>query len=273
MQVACFDVGGTNVRAAIVGPGGILESHTEATNAANESALFQQIQKLLSAFSEKYSAIALGCPGPTVGTKMYGSKPLNFHNVVDFSKAFKNDCPVFVANDLNMAIRAQKRACESVNPKWSQNFALVSLSTGIGVGAVIGGEVVNRRIELGHSVVETDPAKAKKCHGHAGCWVAQASGSSMQKDAFPSFSEEILADLRLYNARGLTNVIHAYDPEVIFLMGSLARHQFSKIIPGKEMFEQHSLIKPVPGIDLCEIGDEIGILGAYEYAKEYSCRN
>ena len=51
-------------------------------------------------------------------------------------------------------------------------------------------------------------------------------------------------------------------------MGSLGLSQFKKIIPTRKELEKNSIIKPIPQILKSKLGDNIGLYGAYIYAKE-----
>ncbi len=287
MYAKCFDIGGTQIRGALIGPNGIIKQVKEPTLAkGNVAALMNQLRELfgkLDADNIEIAAVSIGCAGPVSGTSMLGSKPLEIFETIDFAKELKDIVkkPIFVANDLNMAVRAEL--------KWGKgrdcsNFCLVTLSTGIGVGVVVQSQVLNHRIEPGHSLVETDPAKANECHGHHGCWAAQASGSGIEAtllrqgkkqtatEFFKNPDERLLSEIRDYNARGLSQVIHAFDPQKIIFMGSVAQNQFDRVIPTSEEIAKYSILAPVPQLELSSLGDEIGLLGAYELLKEKLCQ-
>ena len=70
------------------------------------------------------------------------------------------------------------------------------------------------------------------------------------------------------NIVGLTHVIHAYDPEKIVIMGSLGLKQFDKIIPSKKLVKEKCFLRPIPPILKSNIGDKIGLLGAYVCSRK-----
>ncbi|MGE0527740.1 MAG: ROK family protein, partial [Bdellovibrionales bacterium] len=106
MKVICFDIGGTQIRAALAADNGLIEVKRAPTRADGDPArLLSQIKEMYQALGADADVFALGCPGPVQGGKMLGSPPLRIAGDIDFQSEiksfFKN--PVFVANDLNMA--------------------------------------------------------------------------------------------------------------------------------------------------------------------------
>ena len=159
-----------------------------------------------------------------------------------------------------------------------KNFCLLTLSTGIGVGVVLNGQKTNNVTEIGHNVIEKDSRFANSCQGHSGCWVSQASGYGIEetlkraghrkiKDFYKrDIFHGIINRIKEYNAHGIGNLINAYDPEKIIIMGSLGLKLFEKIIPEKDDIKQYTIIRPIPEIKPTKLGDNIGLLGAYYHA-------
>ena len=284
MNILCLDIGGTHTRAALVGNDGLIEKKVEKTPQANSNAILDLSKNLINDLKKKEThkilAISIGCAGPVKDSIMQGSKPMELSVSIDFQKFMGEhfNLPIFVANDLQMAIRAEKTYGQG---KGTRNFALVTLSTGIGVAVVMDNKPLDSRIEIGHNIVETDQNIARTCTmGHKGCWVSQASGSAIRtylseqrlnisfEEFFKKPDKNILDKLIKANTNGLTQIIHAYDPEKIIIMGSLGIKQFHQIIPSYIDIENYCLLRPIPPIIKSKLGDEIGLLGAYEFAKE-----
>jgi glucokinase len=286
----CYDIGGTNIRAAYIADGQLEEPFiNEKTEKNNVDSLIRQIKRISSSLKEAHPEIAssqiqaasLAFPGPVEGTKLLGSKPLEFDEEIDFHDHLGEffNIPLIIGNDLNMASQGELALGEFRETK---NFCLLTISTGIGVGVIVNGSLYNRQTEIGHIVLETDPQFANPCLGHSGCWAAQASGVGIEKtvaragkelSASEIFEEpqfnEIVNKVKTYNAYGIGNLINAYNPEIIVIMGSLGLKQFNKIIPEPDLIRQYTLLKSIPEIVPTALGENIGLFGAYFSAQNF----
>ena len=297
--VECFDVGGTQIRGALVEDGQFLfEPVVDKTRKDNPKDLLEQIfqisQELRSSFSNnlsderKITACSLGFPGPVVGHSVLPSEPLGFTRAIDFYESLRDklNIKIVIGNDLNFAVLAEMKI--GVGRK-CKNFCLLTISTGIGIGVVIEGRAYMRNTEIGHCILETNGEHANPCKGHSGCWVAQASGSGIQKSIrkkgieqsaeqyFENFKKTqdkdsalYIQTLRRYHAHGLGNVINAYDPEVIVIMGSVALSNYDLLIPDQSEIAKYALIENIPNITRTHLGNHIGLLGAYYATQECS---
>ncbi len=282
--IECFDIGGTNIRGALIEDGKIKGSVCFESSQRNDpEALTQQIKnisKIIRAREtdldvEKIKAVSIGVPGPVEGDIMYGSEPLEIEERVNFPYRLKDyfKIPVLLENDMNMAVNAE--LAMGVGKK-IKNFCLVTISTGIGVGLVVDGQIYNRRTEIGHSVIEKDLKAANPCQGHVGCWGAHASGQGIEKtleklgfniEVAQMFDDPAHASLvervKDYNAHGFGILVNAYDPEKIVIMGSVGIKQFDRIIPDKKSVAKYTLVQTIPDIEPTLIGGDIGLYGAY----------
>jgi glucokinase len=287
--VECYDIGGTNIRAALIVDGQINGSFiNERTEKTSVGSLVQQIKRISTSLRKSHQEIpliqiqaaSLAFPGPVEGMKLMGSKPLDFDEEIDFFSLLGDffNIPLIVGNDLNMASQGELALGQFRDTK---NFCLLTLSTGIGVGVIMNGSLYNRQTEIGHIILETNPNSANPCLGHNGCWAAQASGTGIEKtvekmgktltasEIFedPQFQETV-SKIKKYNAYGIGNLINAYDPEKIIIMGSLGLQQFNKVIPEPDMIRKFTLLKNIPEIIPTVLGENIGLFGAYFSAKQ-----
>jgi glucokinase len=288
--IECYDIGGSNIRAAFIVNGQLKEPFVnEKTDKSNVVSLVQQIQRISSSLRENHpvfsegqiQAASLAFPGPVKGTKLLGSKPLEFDEEIDFQNLLGDyfNIPLILGNDLNMASQGELALGKFRDTK---NFCLLTISTGIGVGVIMNGSLYNRQTEVGHIVLETNSDLANPCLGHRGCWGAQASGAGIEKtvekmgrklsssEIFedPQF-QDIVNKVKKYNAYGIGNLINAYDPEKIIIMGSLGLKQFNKIIPEPDMIKKYTLLRNIPEITPSSLGENIGLFGAYFSARKF----
>ncbi|MCB9223979.1 MAG: ROK family protein [Crocinitomicaceae bacterium] len=169
-----IDIGGTNVEFGIVDDNGeILYSSSVPTNAyGTVEELAQEIfDKVKSGFKGDFEAIGIGAPSVNLETQQIEYAPnLQWGDVIPikdiFSDLFKKD--VFVANDANAYALGIKVFGEG---KDLDNFAVVTLGTGVGLGTYINGSIVvganGLAGEIGHFVVR-QAGRECKC-GNMGC--------------------------------------------------------------------------------------------------------
>ncbi len=288
--IECFDIGGTNIRGALIEDGKIKGSVCIESSKKNDvDGLVDQIKWISEYIRKRESdidvknikAISIGVPGPVEGDIMFGAKPLEIEERVNFPHRLKDyfNIPVLLENDMNMAVNAE--LAMGVGKK-TKNFCLVTISTGIGVGLVVNGEIYNRKTEIGHSVIEKDSELANPCQGHSGCWGAQASGDgikfTLEKlridiEVAQLFEDpahdKLIEKVKNYNAHGFGILVNAYDPEKIVIMGSVGMKQFDRIIPSKEDIAKYTLVQTIPDVEPTLIGGDIGMYGAYYRALSW----
>lgn len=282
MDILCLDIGGTSTRAAIVGKNGIQNKLVRKTPFSNKDRMLNQTINLVKDLCNLNSvnAISIGCAGPVSNSIMQGSEPMGISDNINFKKVINEhfNIPIYVENDLQMAIRAEKKYGFGRGIK---NFVVISLSTGIGVAVIKNNIILEGRIEIGHNIIDVNKNHINSnTIGHAGSWVSLASGSAIQsyidkyddnisiEDFFIKANKKFINKIQEINKIGFTQIIHAYDPEIIIVMGSLGVNQFEKIIPNSSEIEKICLLRPIPDIIKTSLGDDIGILGAYELAIE-----
>ena len=291
--IECYDVGGTNLRGALIGypEGNIKASQTWDTLTGSVDELLSQIgnlsKSIRNGISDPIVAVSLGLPGPVENDVLLESPPLQIHtNVNIVSELGKNLLePIFIDNDLNTAVRAELKLGIG---KSISNFCLLTISTGIGAGLVLDGKMLGGASgEFGHCVLERDSSKANRCScGRSGCWGAMASGQGIDltikkefensltvKELFENYeagdrkAKEIVDKVRDYNAHGIGNILNALSLDAVVLMGSIGLNQSRNIIPPLEQLGRYTINK-IPKIMPTALGDNIGLLGAYILACE-----
>jgi predicted NBD/HSP70 family sugar kinase len=287
-MILAMDLGGTKIQAALFHLDEMHWCITEKTNAETVPSLIAQLEQIIRQAGEqltgnaKIDAVAIGVPGPVANNVMHGSAPLGTQEIVDFSQYIRameliGSAPIIVKNDLQMA--GYSELYRGYGREY-QNFCLVSLSTGIGIAPVLNGHLLEGKLELGHQILAPDLSPELPCANHANCWVALASGSGIAKrfgqpgatsteEIFSSvLNEADIHQLRRYNAQAFGNIVSAYDPEAIVIMGSLGLQQFEKIIPDAEELAAFTINRPLPVFLKTKQFADLGVWGAYFVAKE-----
>jgi glucokinase len=207
------DLGGTNLRTAIVGSDGeILDKHKEATRAGDGwmkvvARLIDNINRQLEISAQrgaKVFAVGVGAPGVILVDKGIVVKSPNFpdwNNLplkAELEKAL--NIPVFIENDANAAALGEKWRGAGRNIR-----SMIHLTLGTGVG---GGIILDNKIwhgadgmagEIGHMTLIPD---GRQCTcGNTGCLEMYASARGIVQ----SFREE-LEKQKLHAAEALKEV-------------------------------------------------------------------
>jgi glucokinase len=198
-----------------------------------------------------------------------------------------NDCP---AGALGEMYFGDGRGC--------RDFVYITISTGIGAGVVTGGKILLGRNgnagEIGHFHVDTTYNATCGC-GHPGHWEAYASGRHLPEffsrwckenntgvtgewaRSSPGIFEAVRAgyaglddfmeELGRINARGISDVIVAYDPSRIILDGSVVRNNSDLLVPLLDRYIDRFL--PMPEIMISRLNGLAPLLGASVIAHGY----
>ncbi len=174
--------------------------------------------------------------------------------------------------------------------KGQNNFVYLTLSTGIGAGVIAGGRLLFGRggnaAEVGHFFVDSRYGMVCGC-GHAGHWEGYASGQHIPRffarwaeihgqpspdwavsagNIFQaarsgnSMGQAYVKELGRICARGLSDIIVAYDPALVILDGPVIRENSDLLLPLLREFTDRFL--PCPEVIISPLGGNAPILGA-----------
>jgi glucokinase len=213
-----LDIGGTNIRAAVVNiHGEIKHLLEEKINDDDLESFFNQIgnliNRLLTIFSQDtIEALGFGIPG-FINFNNYTlekSPNLQILNGVNLQKQIerKVNLPFFVENDANAAALAEKIIGWG---KEVENLIFITIGTGLGSGLILKGEIWHGARgyggELGHTTV--DPKGIKCGCGNFGCLetIVSATGITYlaaqylnqgQPSSLSSYAREDITAERVY---------------------------------------------------------------------------
>ncbi|MCM2465087.1 ROK family protein [Methanoculleus oceani] len=303
--VIAVDLGGTNLRAALVDSDATVLAHdavpTPATGPSGEvitAAIVARIEALLaSPQGREAAAIGVASAGPLdLGRGWVVDSPNIAFPVVEVVEPLRERFGLEVAliNDARAGVLGERWAGAA---RGSDNVVYVTLSTGIGGGAVVNGRLllgVNGNAgEIGHIPVDTRYNLVCGC-GFAGHWEAYASAKNVprffaawreaadvRQVAFDAGSTRAIFEaaraedpvalafmgtLGEVNARGVSAVIVAYNPEVIVLDGPLALYYGDVVIRHMEPCIDRYLA--LPRLVVSDLAGQAPLLGAAAYALE-----
>jgi glucokinase len=200
------DLGGTNIKVALVDEGGTILAEASNPTALPRSAeavcddivrTIQQTMEKSGRDRREVGGIGVGCPGmvdDATGVVLYANN-LEWH---DFAMrdylAQKTSLPVAIGNDANVAALGESIVgCG----KGAQSVVIVTLGTGVGGGVVLDGKLytgyTGAASELGHMVIVPE-GELCTC-GRRGCLEAYASATGlirMTKEAMTEHPESAL---------------------------------------------------------------------------------
>jgi len=303
--VIAVDLGGTNLRTALVDEDAKILAHTTTSTPASgpsgqviTAAIVAGIEELLDTTGrEEIAAIGVASAGPLDLDRGWVTHSPNIaFPVVEITGPLTDrfDLPVALINDARAGLLGERWAGVA---RGSDNVVYITLSTGIGGGVVANGHLLlgmeGNAGEIGHVLVDTHYNLICGC-GYPGHWEGYASAKSIpaffaawreeadiQRTDFDALSTRAIFDaarasdpvalafmdaLGQVNARGLSTVIVAYNPEVIVLDGPLARYYGEIVIEHAEPYVDRFLT--LPRIVVTTLGGMAPLLGAAAHALD-----
>jgi glucokinase len=209
----------------------------------------------------------------------------------------KYDIPIIIVNDCAAAVTGEHVFGEG---KGLHNLVYVTLSTGIGGGVIVDNHLLlgkdGNAAEVGHFTI--DPFSEMICGcGCIGHWEAFSSGMNIPKyaksllmgfdidgseflnaiqnkherltslDVFSAakrgdkYANYVLERTGIINAIGFSNIVNAYDPELITIGGSIALNNPKMTLdPIHENIQKYT-INRIPEIEITKLGQDIVLLG------------
>jgi len=301
-----IDIGATYLRVAI-GKEKILEIIKERTKISNEelkNQIVSNIRKLVKKYNAKIESIGVSSIGPLDMKRGIIIKPANlpvrnFKIVEILEKEFKVDA--YLINDAISATIAEKFYGKGKN---YENLVYVTISSGIGGGAIINGKLIlgkdGNALEVGHMRVDLENRLKCGC-GKYGHWEAYCSGKGIPNfvrylaknfrdskksklylatDGFKKleakhvfefarvdkFSRYVVEEIGKINSVAISNLINLFDPEIIVIGGSVALNNKEFILEPIKKHLKESVFNRIPKITFTNL-KENSLLGAFLLAK------
>ncbi|MDQ0474548.1 ROK family protein [Labrys wisconsinensis] len=301
-----LDLGGTQVRAALVDEGGYIQARAAVATAAaaGPEIVIDQLHWVAEAVSTGVPAadlagIGVAAPGPLdTGTGTALGLP-TLAGFVDLPLARllaeRFDRPVRLENDGIAAALGEWRFGAG---RGHANLVYVTVSTGIGGGVVSDGRLLRGRRgmagHVGHMTIMRDGAPCS-C-GHRGCWEAYGAGPAFARrareqaartpgtqlagpiDARAVFeaaaagdalAAALVAEEADILGLGIAGLLHLYSPEIVIVGGGVA-HGFPALHPGIAARIRTAAMAPFRDVPVVRaaLGDNAGLVGAAALAFE-----
>ncbi len=296
-KVIAIDIGGTNIRVGLVDSLGNLEKNTKLDKPDISQVSDLILTTIKSFFNEKElqsaSYFAVSTAGRVDNEKGTIKSASIGRGILPLGKDLKEEFgkEVILINDANAAAYGEYSKLKDK----TQNMVYITMSTGIGGGAIVNGHLLfgaeNSAVEIGHVVVKEEDYNILCNCGHPNHWEAFASGKGMPKffkewakkqkinlEKDYSTAKEIfeaakgggqtekkfLEKIGEYNGRGISMILAVYNPDIIVIGGSVMHHNRDEVLePMIDNIEKHY---KMPEIIVTDSGDEVCLLGAAAYA-------
>ena len=285
-----IDLGGTNLRWAVIDEQGkIIQQERMARPKSSEEIVGAIRESIAAAFklNAELSGAGIAVPGVIRGG-LVTSYNLGW-NEYDLASRLE-DLPIRIRLLNDMASGALGELFNG-RARGFSNVVFVTVSTGIGAGVIVNGDVYRGSHglagEVGHMVVDLNGLLCG-C-GRRGCWEMIASGTAHKRrirEAFisgtwPNMDSEprpedvsnlarhgdkaaralILRTAR-YVGIGVANLANLYDPEAVIFTGGFARNNWD-LIEDYLVTEVHEqAFTPNIQLLLTELADDAGLVGA-----------
>ncbi len=296
--VVGVDIGGTNIRTALIGlDGSIVSKAKNSTGKDPLAVLHKQLDAIYAPHAKEVCGIGVAVAGIIdrengVIMKSPNIPKLNGVSLKTEVKKRYKAC-IAVENDANAAACGEKYAGAGKDIK---NFVMLTLGTGIGGGVIIDNRLLPVAAEIGHMSINVDGPQCP-C-GNVGCLELYASATaiiggvvaelekgkhSILKDSYNGNFYKITAE-DIYNAAlegdplartilreagkslgvGIASIINIFSPDAIILTGGLIGawniYIESAITEASKraLKELYNNVKIIPS----SLGDDAGILGA-----------
>jgi glucokinase len=288
------DLGGTNIKFAVVSPDGRILEHSTHETPKEPAAWGETIRTKLRSVADTHGSsanwIGVAAPGLTardalsvanMSGKLRGLEGLNWTDLLQTSRT------VPVLNDAHAALLGEHWVGAAVGYR---DVALLTLGTGVGGAVLAEGRLLKGHIgragHLGH--ISLNPDGAPDIVGTPGSLEQMIGNSTLAARSggrFTSTRKLVQAHLEgdagatdiwlrsVYQlAAGLTSIINIIDPEVVILGGGIALAGpalFEPLDRFMDKLEWRPLRDRVPIIPAA-LGDLAGALGAAYFAIHWS---
>ncbi|MFP4635861.1 MAG: ROK family protein, partial [Nitriliruptoraceae bacterium] len=291
-----IDIGGSRLRAAVVGPDGrIAERNSRPTPAAEAAAVLERLGELIADHPGLPVGVGIAGLVDPDGTVRYGPNIGVRDLPLAAELARSSGAEVSVANDASVAALAEQRvgAAQGVG-----DVVLLTVGTGVGGGIVSNGSLLlgagGFAGEIGHLIVEEG---GRRCPcGNRGCIEAYASGTAigllarerlvdpeidtvLRGHEAPTgvdvssaaadgdrFAVSVLEEAGGWLGVALASLVNVLDPAIVLLGGGAAQSIAPYALPAARRAMTERLVgsawRAPPPVEVAVLGDDAGVVGA-----------
>ncbi|OOF70703.1 N-acetylmannosamine kinase [Rodentibacter caecimuris] len=293
MKCLAIDIGGTKIATAIVENNQIILRNQISTPQKNVAeSMHQTLAEILQQYKDQFDYVAVASTGIINNGILTALNPKNLGGLAEFplqqSMTKHTNKPIGLLNDVQAAAYAEYL---TQNQEEIQNFAFITVSTGVGGGIILNRQLLTKPNgiagHIGHTLA--DP-KGPICGcGRIGCVEAIASGRAIEatasqwenpcnpKEVFTRFrkSDPKSTALVTRSAKAIANLIAdlviGLDIQKVVIGGSVGLAEgYLPLV--QQQLAQLPTIYHCP-LGLAEYAQDAGLLGAAYWVKQTLQRN
>jgi glucokinase len=287
-----IDLGGTNLRIGVFNEQGeIINEQSQPTEAANgPEYVINQMAEIINELKSTYEikAVGIGSPGPLNPHDGIIIEPPNLPGWVNVPIVNileeKTNLPIKLENDANAAALAEATLGAG---KGASSVFFITVSTGIGGGYVLNGELVSGAQgncgEIGNMIVNPSPDAYQGPGLNKGALEGLASGTAIGRigqerlnitngaqgvfqlaEQGNKEAQAILNEAINYLAIGLANIVHTVNPEIIVIGGGVMKSKNLLLEPLLEKTKGYLYpsLKDVLVLKSALLDQKAGLIGA-----------
>ena len=285
-----IDIGGTRMRAAVVSPKGEVLSRAECQTPSGSTPddIVAQVAEIVLQASRNHApgtiaAAGVCAPGPLDAQRGIAIATPTISGFLDYPLrdriAAAIGLPTFLDHDGHAAAYGEWKFGAG---QGHSNMVYVTVSTGIGGGAIVDGALQRGRkgmaAHVGHMTIAPDGPRCA-CGNH-GCWEAMAAGPAFSAaareagfhDGAAVFDSARTGDPKAIDlvekqsywlAVGLVNLIHIYSPDLVVLGGGVITGM-DLMLPYLQAHIAQRAMPPFRDVPFVQAGlmDNAGVVGA-----------
>lgn len=290
MKVIGIDLGGTNLRWSVLDESGARLHQAREARPREAHEVVAAVERAVADCLARYpDAAAAGIAVPGILSNGCVTSTNLGWNEYPLLDALKNlPAPYELVNDMAAGALGELHFGRARGLK---NVIFLTISTGIGAGIILNGEVYRGATgaagEVGHIVVDLNGLLCG-C-GRRGCWEMIASGTAharrvreaFESGTWPNLETEpspgevteraragdraaralVLRTAR-YLGIGVSNLVNLFDPEAVIFTGGFARNNWDLVDQFLEAEVASQSLPQGVRLLLTELGDDAGLLGA-----------
>lgn len=306
-EVLAFDIGGTNIRVAIMnytdGTWNMIRRHKVPTSSSPLDVFMNETRQMLSSYGSKITKAGISVAGIVDSKKGLLMKSPNIAKIenVNFIELMNDEFSMkcVVENDANSATYGEKIAGAGRD---FDNFVMLTLGTGIGGGVVKDGRLLSIAAEIGHMSINNE---GQQCLcGNIGCIETTASATAVINKAISEIqkgADSILKSLYngnfykmnaedIYNAAlegdmlarnvlkdagknlgvGIASLVNIFSPDAVILTGGLIGAWNIYVESAKNEANRRALKELIRKVKIIPsaLGDDAGLIGISQIAYE-----
>ncbi len=267
-KIIALDLGGTNLRIAVIRKNKILKYYKEKTPKTSQGIKLRILELIEEYMSKEVKGIAVASPGPLMNGTIKNPPNLPLRNY-NLKKTLQDNfkVPAVVKNDADCVAFAElKFGCKK------KNFIILTLGTGIGGGVIIDGKLyrgAGYAGELGSIILDGGKefetlAASKRLRKITKKTFGQYYLFSELMKMKDKRAKKIIDEFTMYYGQGIASLIHCFDPEAVILAGGMKEcgNKFLQMV--NENVRKYSSLPKKTSIEWTKL-DHPGVLGASLY--------